>query len=172
MIPNSLIWFKCPGHPVETMEEDVTEELHAYYKHLSGKHDYRIDINPKPTPRPRATARKIGNRYIAQVYNPTDYTKYKERLSILMRDASLGLRRGDYKAIFLKFGIPYNQTERKKNVTEGTPHRKQFDIDNLCKAVLDAMQQANIIEDDRSIYKISATKVGTHSQGYISFNII
>jgi len=43
-------------------------------------------------------------------------------------------------------------------------HKRRMDIDNLCKAVLDGMQDANIISDDFLVSKLCAERINEHDE--------
>ena len=158
--------------PFEKDPEPIRQEMAEYYRHLNGDYKYKISIEPMPTPRPRfrVMTSKAGDQFV-HTYNPPEYTKYKEELVWLMKDAKLGLRKADYGKAYLEFGVSMNMTETKSKLADKTPHRKKFDLDNLCKAFFDGLQQAGIIEDDRIIHGACARKVLTTGTGYISFNL-
>lgn len=50
--------------------------------------------------------------------------------------------------------MPKSWTNKKKEQMNGTPHQQKPDIDNLLKALLDA-----IYKDDSKVWKISAKKI-------------
>jgi Holliday junction resolvase RusA-like endonuclease len=50
--------------------------------------------------------------------------------------------------------------------------RYKYDVDNLIKAIFDALQQSGIVEDDRIISGVYAEKLfTTNEQGYIEFEL-
>ena len=63
------------------------------------------------------------------------------------------------------FGMPMPKSWSKKKKAEmkGMPHQQKPDIDNLLKALLDAVHK-----DDAHIYSISVRKVWSSDDGYIS----
>jgi Holliday junction resolvase RusA-like endonuclease len=62
--------------------------------------------------------------------------------------------------------MPPSWTKLKKSVMLGKPHRQKPDIDNLCKAVMDALA-----EDDSYVYILQASKWWSDTPG-IEFGII
>lgn len=56
--------------------------------------------------------------------------------------------------------MPKSWSKKKRAAMDGTPHQQKPDIDNLTKALLDA-----IFDDDSRVYQISTSKVwGVHGQ--------
>lgn len=53
--------------------------------------------------------------------------------------------------------MPPSWTAKKREAMCGQPHRTKPDIDNLCKALMDA-----VMVDDKSIWRIEAEKVWSH----------
>lgn len=51
------------------------------------------------------------------------------------------------------------------------PDRRKRDIDNVPKAVLDALQHAGVYEDDNQIDKLLVTRVRVEPPGYIDVTI-
>lgn len=168
------ILFPCTGHSVESDRLDLDTQLLAYFRHIKGEYDFRIQIDPMPTPRPRATImrRKGTGQQFVNVYNPAEYTKYKQNIAILLKDARLGLKSGTYSRLFVTIHLPYNKTEPKKNLIDGAPHRKKPDWDNYIKGFQDALEDAGIILNDGAISDGAVRKrYTTQPQGFISFNL-
>jgi hypothetical protein len=126
------------------------------------KLQYTLQIDPYPTSRPR-----LGKH---GAYNTSKYTKYKNDLIILMK--SLHIPKGDYSYVGLHFYFPYPSSTAKKERVDNAPMRYKYDIDNLIKAIFDALQQSGIVEDDRIISGVYAEKLfTTNEQGYIEFEL-
>lgn len=60
--------------------------------------------------------------------------------------------------------MPKSWSKKKKAAYNGKPHQQKPDIDNLCKAVMDALAK-----DDSYIWCVSAKKYWTDSDGGIDF---
>ena len=123
---------------------------------------YRIPINPIPTPRPRVG--KYG------VYNPKHYTNYKKALIQYL--SLLKIPEGDYDYIHAKFFVPYPKDTPKKRLINNFPLRQCFDCDNVIKGLCDALEQANVVADDRQLSSMFIQKYRTtDKQGYIEFEL-
>lgn len=170
--------------PLQLSSDDMhyEEELVQYLRHLKHDYDYTVNIEPMPTPRARATARKMyvggSEKMVATVYNPTEYTKYKKQIiAIVKKEAKIP--RGNYNKIFATFYIPYSKSTPKKNLIEGAPHLKKGDWDNFAKGLCDALQGdrnegiEGVLIDDGTIHMGSVRKVyTTNPTGFIRFNLI
>jgi Holliday junction resolvase RusA-like endonuclease len=126
------------------------------------KLQYTLPIDPYPTSRPR-----LGKH---GAYNTSKYTKYKNDLILLMK--SLHIPKEDYSYVRIHFYFPYPSSTPKKDRIEKAPMRYKYDVDNLIKAIFDALQQSGIVEDDRVISGVYAEKLfTTNQQGYIEFEL-
>lgn len=124
---------------------------------------YKLEIEPKPTPRPRLG--RNGN-----TFNPPEYTKYKKSLGFLLK--GLKIPSADYSYVRINFYFTYPQSTPKKNRINQAPMRYKYDIDNLLKAIFDAMQEVDIIKDDRMISGVYAEKLfTTENNGWIEFEL-
>lgn len=104
--------------------------------------DLVVHIVPYAAPRPRFS--RMG-----RVYNPKKYTKWKRDLSALVGE--IGTISGPC-AIVAEYHF--------KTPTGGTMgyHTNPKDIDNLDKALLDALQMNGLIEDDKFVYRMDSSK--------------
>ena len=130
---------------------------------------YKINICPKPTPRPRVkTIFKNGKR-INCTYYPPDYQKYKDTLTLMIKQ--LNIPQKDYHTLWVTFGIPYPKTVKggKKERIEGKLHQLKLDFDNIYKGFADSLTQSGSIFDDSKISIVHGSKVWTNSEGYIKF---
>ena len=139
---------------------------------------YMFEVLPKATPRPRATAQYKGIKngkpvYIAQVYNPTEYTRWKESLSLLIRETSIV--KDSYNSIDISVGIPVpkSYTKKYKAGLEWGLHSKKPDFDNYAKGILDAIQQSGKIVDDSNFSSGLVEKIWIPEDrnGFILFNL-
>lgn len=104
---------------------------------------------PKAQPRPRATAR--GG--FARVYNPTSADHWKDAIVYHAKDQGepfLGPV-----SLEIRFDMP-----RPKHLrgTEQRPHTVKPDIDNLVKAVMDALTKAGWWIDDSKVWELKTSK--------------
>jgi Holliday junction resolvase RusA-like endonuclease len=121
---------------------------------------YRIEIEGFPCLRPRLS--KYG------VYNPPEYTKFKNEATKRLR--VLNIPMFDYEYVQIRFFFSYPQSTPKKNRKDKAPLRGKYDIDNLVKAFFDALQQAEIVKDDRVFSGVYAEKLyTTENYGWIEF---
>lgn len=127
------------------------------------KLNYTLNIDPKPTPRPR-----LGRG--GHTFNPANYTKYKKDMIFLLK--SLNIPKGDYSYVRVNFHFPYPKSTSQKNRIDNAQMRYKYDIDNLLKGLFDAMQQAEILQDDRQISGVYAEKLFTTADnGWIEFEL-
>lgn len=158
----------------DVTEDLLTKEVKLYERHLRGDHDYVLDVEPVPTPRPRGRAMKskYSDKHFVHFYNEPHYTKYKTTIAWMLRDAKLGLKPGDYSKIFVTFYLPYPKSTSKKNLIENAPHRKKPDWDNYIKGIQDAMEEAGIFINDGALSDgIVMKRYTTRERGYIAFSL-
>jgi Holliday junction resolvase RusA-like endonuclease len=152
-------------------------ELMEYEKHIRGQYEFTLHIEPMPTPRPRSKVMlsRSGQPCAPWVliYHDKDYTDYKEVIKWLLKDARLGLKRGDYSMLLATMYLPYPKSTPKKNLIEGSKHRKKPDYDNFIKGFQDALEQAGIIKGDGQLADGAIRKRYTIQQnGFIAFNLV
>ena len=104
---------------------------------------------PKAQPRPRATAR--GG--FARVYNPSTADEWK-RMIIDSASDNLGPWLGPV-SLEIRFDMP-----RPKHLrgTNEKPHTVKPDIDNMVKAVMDALTSALWWIDDDQVWELKTSK--------------
>ncbi len=105
------------------------------------EYKYKISLTPKPTPRPRLG--KYG------AYNKSEYTKYKNDLIFLIK--TLNIPKQDYIKLKACFLYSYPKKTSQKNRIDLAPLRNKCDLDNLVKGLLDALEKAEVINNDRQI---------------------
>jgi len=119
-----------------------------------------LQIKGKPMAAPRPRAVRQGNH--ARVYNPTEYTDYLNDAAAQLEEQwqAAGLAPiGGHIDCFISFVFPRPKSLMRKNSGCGRlPMPVKPDIDNLAKAALDACQRANIIKDDKTIFRLTVTK--------------
>lgn len=121
---------------------------------------------PKAQPRPRAFARKFGDKWQARVYD----AKTAEGWKSLVADAAKRNRPASPFAgpviVHLVFWMPrpkshYRSGKHAGNLREDAPffHTSKPDRDNLDKAVLDALTQLGFWKDDAQVCDGSLRKL-------------
>ncbi len=117
---------------------------------------------PKPQPRPRAFARKFGNTYSARVYDAGTAEGWKSAVAIAAKPfipvdpiteplcVSMDFRMMRPKGHFTKSG----------GLTKSAPAHpcNKDDLDNLAKAVLDALTQIGMWRDDGQVVSLKLSK--------------
>lgn len=111
----------------------------------------KLDI--VPIPKPRMTQRDRWAKRPAVV----TYYAYCDKLRELLPEYRVP------EELELEFGIPMpaSWSAKKRGQLAGKPHTQRPDIDNLCKAYMDAL-----CENDSYIHTLRASKVWSE-QGYI-----
>lgn len=104
---------------------------------------YILPISPMPTPRPRGRILQPKDKKkspFVHMYNPPNYTKYKEQVAVLIN--KIGLQKGDWNTINAVFYIPVPKSfsGKMKLRMHGTLHEKKPDWDNFIKGLMDAVQ--------------------------------
>lgn len=130
---------------------------------------YELHINPKPTPRPRqGINRKTGKKIF---HYPNDYNKYREELLWLIK--SKKIPKQDYTEIWATFKVKFPKRYKggEKAKIENLPMRQKFDCDNVLKGLLDALQKAEVLDDDRQIYITHTSKLWTKGEPKILFKL-
>jgi Holliday junction resolvase RusA-like endonuclease len=125
---------------------------------------HRVDIEGYPYQRPR-----FGKH--GSAHNTPKYKKYRQDLTFLLN--ALRIQKSEkYRAVKIHFFFPYPESEPKKNRFDLSPYCRKYDLDNLIKGFLDALQDSQIISDDRFICGIHAIKLFTiQKKGWIEFEI-
>jgi Holliday junction resolvase RusA-like endonuclease len=112
---------------------------------------YQLFVNgiPKAQPRPRLASN-------GKVFNPRSADAWKEEV----KAAFVSCRRETISTpVYLKV-IFYLPTPKRKNKNdiENMKHNVKPDLDNLLKALMDAMTNVRIWEDDALVFKIESEK--------------
>jgi len=111
---------------------------------------YQLFVNgiPKAQPRPRLA----GN---GKAYNPKSADAWKNQIIA----AFLSCRREKIRtSVCVKVSFFFPMKKGMQITNECIRHDSKPDIDNLQKAVLDALTNAGIWQDDSLVYKIEADK--------------
>ena len=103
-------------------------------------------------------------------YNTSKYTQYKRDLIYSLK--GLNIPAMDYDYIHARFYLPYPKGTPKKKRINNYPLRTNFDCDNVIKGLCDALEQSNIVEDDRQLSSMFIEKFRTTEEnGYIEFEL-
>jgi Holliday junction resolvase RusA-like endonuclease len=112
---------------------------------------YHLFVNgvPKAQPRPRMTAS-------GHVYNPSSADAWKEQV----KASFYSCRRPTITApVRLRVSFFLPRPKGMKTAGEyAVPHGKKPDVDNLLKAVMDAMTDAGVWKDDALVYATEVSK--------------
>lgn len=115
---------------------------------------FTVSGDPVPQPRPRVAVRgRFANAYV-----PEDHKvhSYRHRLQVAAIDAGLEKRRGMVVvSIECVFGRPKSHM-LKKGVRPDAPECPRPDVDNIAKAVLDAI--GPILGDDSQVRRLEIEK--------------
>jgi Holliday junction resolvase RusA-like endonuclease len=112
---------------------------------------YHIFINGLPKAQPRPRMAKSGH-----VYNPDTADAWKEEI----KASFLPIRRqpiNEPVRLRVSFYLPAPKA-MKINADTSVPHGKKPDLDNLLKAVMDAMSNIGVWEDDALVYAVDSSK--------------
>lgn len=102
-------------------------------------------LNITPTPKPRQTQSDKWKKRPAVLR----YRAFADKVRLkIPKDFDL-----NYKRIVFFMPMPKSWSKKKKADMEGTAHKQRPDIDNLAKALFDALYS-----DDSHIYSISLSK--------------
>lgn len=121
-----------------------------------------VQGEPKPQPRPRAFARKMGDKFVARVFDAGTAEGWKAQIAVAAKpflpaeplDGPIALR--------VTFNLPRPKAHLKKDgsVKDGAPlwHTSRPDLDNYVKAVCDALTQIGMWRDDNQVADMSLRK--------------
>jgi len=110
----------------------------------------RLYIETKPLPAPRPRFSKYGT------YNKKEYTEYKQKIAWMYKARGGKLHDGKVNiAIDFFFAVPKGWSKKKReNMSEYLP---RADVDNLAKAILDALNGV-AYKDDKQVASLFARK--------------
>jgi Holliday junction resolvase RusA-like endonuclease len=114
-----------------------------------------LDTEPLATPRPRSVS--FGGR--ARSYMPKKYTAWKAGLVEYIKD-NYTIEQIE-QPVHLSLVFVYNRPkrlQRKKDTRSRILKCSRPDIDNLCKAAMDVLQDAGVFKDDAIVVSLEAKK--------------
>lgn len=119
---------------------------------------FRVYGEPKGQPRPRAFARKMGNKHVARVYDAGTAEGWKGCIALAARPhvpvtPMHGPIRVDAHFIFPRPKSHYRTGKRANELRPDAPllHTSKPDRDNLDKALCDCLTQAGMWRDDSQV---------------------
>lgn len=126
---------------------------------------FRADGEPKGQPRPRAFARVIAGKAVARVYDAGSAEGWKSLVAIAAREhiPPEPIRRPLWVKLDFDMPRPKSHFRTGRNagcLKEGATcwHEGKPDVDNLAKAVLDALTTLGLWADDCLIAELVVTK--------------
>jgi len=133
---------------------------------MSAFAEFTVLGEPKGQPRPRAFARKMGDKYVARVYNAATAEGWKSAIAAeAARHRFAAPLTGPIKVLMLlQFLRPKSQFRTGKRAAELRPdapyfHIKKPDSDNVAKAGIDALTQiGGFWLDDCQVCRLSVHK--------------
>lgn len=115
---------------------------------MKGVAEFVVHGEPKGQPRPRAFARKMGNRYVARVYEEGTAEQWKTAIANAAQPHRFPTPlTGPVKMLLrVEFPRPKSHFRTGKHANELRPdapfqHTRKPDADNVAKAVMDAITQ-------------------------------
>jgi Holliday junction resolvase RusA-like endonuclease len=127
--------------------------------------EFTVEGLPKGQPRPRAYARRMGNKYVARVYDSDVADDWKDCIDAVLKRNFAGRAPSlERMVVAMHFRMPRPQSHLnstgKLRTAAPTHHTSKPDIDNLIKCVLDRITQSELIwKDDSQVDKLVAQKV-------------
>ena len=128
---------------------------------------------PKGQPRPRAFARRMGNRYVARVFDAGTAESWKQQVAVAaMQHAPTDPLPGPVNVeLWFHFSRPklhYKSGKYERGLADDAPkwHTNKPDADNLAKAVLDALTQlGKFWRDDSQVARLVVRKHYAETSG-------
>lgn len=126
-------------------------------QHLS----FEVYGDPKPQPRPRAFARRMGSKFVARVYNPDSADHWKAQIAAAIRAAKWEPFVGPVRVeMAFFFARPKSHLNSKGALKPSAPlfHTARPDVDNIAKAVADQLTASGVWSDDSTIVELKVSK--------------
>ena len=115
---------------------------------------------PKPQARPKVFHRTLkSGRPFIHTYSPKSDWYHLVYVKALEEKEKLKTRLSGALKLTLKFCLPIPKSISKKKREQLFYVSKRGDIDNYCKAIMDAINQVGIWEDDGQVALLVATKI-------------
>jgi Holliday junction resolvase RusA-like endonuclease len=124
--------------------------------------EFRVYGIPKGQPRPKAFARKFGEKWQARVYDPGTAEEFKSAIATAARDIRPATPIMGPVRLSVRFFFPRTKAHLRSNgqVKPNAPtwHIVKPDSDNCIKAVKDALTQLGFWQDDSQVCDSHQTK--------------
>lgn len=118
--------------------------------------------DPKPQPRPRAFARKMGGKFVARVYDASTAEGWKAQIAEALRPwVGRWFATGPVLVVLqFVFRRPESHYRKSGYLKDSTPrdHVGRPDLDNLAKAVLDCCTTLGLWRDDGQVCDLALSK--------------
>lgn len=124
---------------------------------------FTVSGEPKPQPRPRAFARNMGGgKFAARVFDAGTAEGWKSQVAAAAKPFLPGAPFTEPLSVNLAFDMPRpkGHLNSKGEVKASAPKHPtgRNDCDNLAKAVLDALTQIGMWQDDGQVVTLNITK--------------
>lgn len=136
---------------------------------------FHVDGEPKGQPRPRAFARKMGNKFVARVYDCGSAEGWKSSIAVAAKPFIPAQPIDTPVVLSICFYLPRPQRLcRKKDNPGMLPATCKPDLDNFAKAVMDALTVIGMWVDDALVSQLNVRKlyhaVGSKPGAYVSID--
>jgi len=120
-----------------------------------------FEVPGDPVAQPRHRVRTIGKR--SMLYLPSKHPVHGYKAAI--RAAFTGavgewptITGAVHLSVYLQFEMPKSWSDKKRNQLKGVKHTGKPDLDNVLKAVCDALTDCKVWQDDRQVAAIYMSK--------------
>jgi len=121
---------------------------------------FHVDGIPKPQPRAKARAFRVGAVHVAQVYNPKDSNDWKQLVVLAARPHRPAIPSESPFAVRIVLHLPRPQRLcRRKDPPHPLLCDTAGDCDNYAKAVLDCLTQIGWWRDDKQVAVLIVRKL-------------
>lgn len=121
-----------------------------------------VSGEPKGQPRPRAFARRMGNKFVARVYDVGTAEQWKSQIALAAKPFIPTEPITGAVALRILFHLPRPKAHSRSNgelkPTAPTWHVGKPDLDNFAKAVMDALTQIGVWLDDSQVASLTLLK--------------
>lgn len=122
---------------------------------------FYVSGDPKAQPRPKAFARKMGEKYVARVYTPGTAEHWKTMIADAALKAGLQKFQGPVRLeLHFNFKRPKSHFRNNGQLRESAPehHTQKPDADNLSASVMNTLTRLEAWTDDAQVCDVRTTK--------------